>query len=44
MARLMPVVAMPVPSGLVSTRSSPGLAAALVIIRRGETIPSTESP
>ena len=42
--RLIPVVTMPVPKGLVSTSQSPGRAAAFVIMRRGETSPVTASP
>ncbi len=42
--RLIPVVAMPVPSGFVRTRRSPGLAFAFVSIFFGETIPVTASP
>jgi hypothetical protein len=42
--RLMPVVTIPVPSGLVSTSRSPGRAAAFVIMREGATSPVTASP
>ena len=42
--RLIAVVAMPVPRGLVRTRRSPGRAAALVIILRGSTMPVTARP
>jgi hypothetical protein len=40
----MAVVMMPVPSGLVRTRVSPGLAAALVVTRSGSTSPVTANP
>ena len=42
--RLMPVVMMPVPSGFVRTSASPGRAFALVIMRRGDTMPVTAKP
>jgi len=42
--RLMAVVAMPEPSGLVRRSTSPGLPPALVRIRRGCTTPVTAIP
>lgn len=42
--RLMPVVTIPVPKGLVKTRRSPGLPLAFVMIRCGETKPVTAIP